>query len=106
VREKGVGAGIMNCLSAVRRLNREKGLEVPGVPKGVVIFGRKRGKKYKDVVPCVWEWIDELWKVGQVGGKERLVALMCGVALNLMLRPGEVGRLSLENVRKGDRKVF
>ena len=101
---RGMGKGVANICSKIRRLNREKGFDEPKVPRDVLVAGAKGGRKYKEVVPMMWEWVRRLWACG--GGRERLVAVMVGVAVRLMLRPGEVHKITLGDVRRGEPGVF
>ena len=59
--------------------------------RDVMRRAKKEGRRAKEVVPVVWEWVDRLWQKGE--GDERVVAVMVGLAMRLMLRPGEWGRI-------------
>ncbi len=56
-------------------------------------------KEGKRVVPVVWEWIDRLWRRGSEGDG-RVMAVMVGLAMGLMLRLGERGRIRVGNARR------
>jgi hypothetical protein len=95
-------------VSRVRRGNRERGGEEVRITQKLrdkMRWAKKNGGKAREVVPVVWEWVDRLWKRGKEGDG-RVVALMVGLAMRLMLRPGEWGRIRLENVRRVRRGVY
>ena len=97
-----VGAGVDNVVCRVRRKNREKGGEEVVVTqrlRDAMMRAKKDGKRGREVVPVVWEWIENLWRKGW-RGDWRFVAVVVGLGMRLMLRPGEWARIRLEHVRR------
>jgi len=88
---------VRNVIAAVRRKAFERGEVIPSVPRDAVMVAMKRGRRRCEVRPFVWGWAVKWDRSG--GAWRRLV--MFGAALRLMLRPGEVGRIRVEHVRKG-----
>lgn len=89
-------------MAAVRRKASERGEDLPAVPRDAITVAMKRGRKLREVRPFVWEWV-ERW--GKRHGVWRPM-VMFGVALRLMLRPGEVGKIRVEHVRRGREGVL
>ena len=67
VMQHGVGAGIDNVVSRVRRGNRERGHEEVVISqrlRDMMRRAKKEGKRAREVVPVVWEWVERLWQRG------------------------------------------
>ena len=102
---QGAGGWVKNTVGRIRRLNRERGFEMPKVSKGVLVGAAKRGMKAREVIPFAWEWVDWLFREGREKG-DRFVAVMVGVGMRLMMRPGEFERVKVRNVRGARGGVF
>ena len=102
---QGGGGWVKNTVGRIRRLNRERGYEMPKVARGLLVGAGKRGKRAREVIPFAWEWVECLFLRDERRG-DRFVAVMVGVGMRLMLRPGEFERLRMRNVRVVKGGVF
>jgi hypothetical protein len=104
VLQKKWGGGVKDIGAALRRRAKEEGEQIPNIPNDAIVVGRKLGKKRKEVRPFVWKWAMR-WLEGRGEGMWRRVTLI-GLALRLMLRPGEPGRIKSEHIRRGREGVL
>ena len=97
--EKGQGASFLNSYYAIRRIHKDLELVPPEIDHSLVVAARKVPRKMPDVEPfpvalSFSAWCKDLEVV-------RFAAVITALACRLMLRPGELPRISLSDLRVG-----